>query len=729
MIRRFLPAVAALLAALCGPMAAAAENIVPAPRDYEKRNGVFTILTTTKITHYPELRSLAKYLAEYLPLSVREYNGEAGGDIVLRLNKNLADEEYRLTVAPEGIVVEGGAYGGAFNGVETLLQLLPAKVYSGDMPLPAMVGCCVVADAPRFAYRGFMLDVSRTWMTAGEVKRFISVLAHHKINKLHLHLTDDEGWRVEILSHPELAEVGGFRGGDSPVAAIYGKWGERYGGYYTQQELRDIVGYAAQRNMEIIPEIDLPGHSRDMARVMPEVLCDYAPSLSLSNGYDTRNVLCAAKESNYALLKDILGEVASIFPSPYLHIGGDEVDFSQWMSCPDCKALMQAEGMAGGEELQSYFMGRVAAIIEGLGKVPCVWNEAVAGGRFTRASQVYGWESIAAARKAAADGYPTVVMPGHYFYFDMRQSRREDGHIWAAIFDARQCYSFDFAEQGFTADEMRNVRGVEASFFSELYLSHRDMEPDYLYYMTYPRICSLSEVGWCDGSRSWDDFYGRLTAGHYSRLAAMGVGFRLFPPKVAYADGVLTASTDDRSRLYYTVIGEDEGTEHEYTGPIATDKPQLYAFRSRFGGAVSPEAGVEARFRMSQPKVAVTSSIPPSTKYPYTNAASYDGRIAYTGRTCMAGDWILFTFEEPVRCRRMEIRTGYVQLPRNIFEEGYMEVSEDGETFRRVCDLENGIGVVDNPRHAIKAVRVVSTKDGNGAAFVTLQSPWVYPVL
>ena len=160
-----------------------------------------------------------------------------------------------------------------------------------------------------------------------------------------------------------------------------------------------------------------------------------------------------------------------------------------------------------------------------------------------------------------------------------------------------------------------------------------------------------------------------------------------------------------------------------------TGKPQLYAFRSRFGEAVSPEAGVEARFRMSQPKVTVTSSIPPSTKYPYTNAASYDGRIAYTGRTCHNGDWVLYTFDEPVRCRRMEIRTGYIQLPRCIFEQGYMEVSEDGETFRRVCDLQNGIGVVDAPRHAIKAVRIVSTKDGNGAAFVTLQSPWVYPVL
>lgn len=728
MIRHLLTLVATLLL-VGGPAGAAAQNIVPAVRDYEKRNGVFTILTTTKITHYPELRSLAKYLAESLPLSLREYNGESGGDIVLRLNKNLADEEYRLSVTPEGIVIEGGAYGGAFNGVETLLQLLPAKVYSGDMPLPVMVGCCEVEDAPRFTYRGFMLDVCRTWMTADEVKGFISVLAHHKINKLHLHLSDDEGWRVEILSHPELAEVGGFRGGDSPVAAIYGKWGERYGGYYTQQQLRDIVDYAAVRNIEIIPEIDLPGHSRDMARVMPEVLCNYTPSLAASDGYDTRNVLCAAKESNYALLKDILGEIAAIFPSRYLHIGGDEVDFSQWMSCPDCKALMQARGMSEGEQLQAYFMGRVAAMVEELGKVPGVWNEAVAGSRFTRNSQVYGWESIAAARKAAAEGYPTVVMPGQYFYFDMRQSAREDGHIWAAIFDARKCYSFDFAEQGFTPEEMRSVQGVEASFFSEAYISHRDMKPDYLYYMTYPRICSLSEIGWCGDGRAWDDFYGRLTAGHYSRLVAMGVGFRLFPPKVSYADGRLTASTDDHSRIYYTVAGEENGTEHEYTGPITTGKPQLYAFRSRFGEAVSPEAGVEARFRMSQPKVTVTSSIPPSTKYPYTNAASYDGRIAYTGRTCHNGDWVLYTFDEPVRCRRMEIRTGYIQLPRCIFEQGYMEVSEDGETFRRVCDLQNGIGVVDAPRHAIKAVRIVSTKDGNGAAFVTLQSPWVYPVL
>ena len=191
---------------------AAAGNIIPAPREYEKRSGVFTILTTTKITHYRGLRSSAEYLSEYLPLEIRENNAAEGGDIVLRENKNLAAEEYALTIDEKMILLEGGSAAGVHNAIETLLQLLPAAVYAGDMSLPVMVGACRVEDAPRFEYRGFMLDVCRTWMDVGQVKKFIANLAHHKINKLHIHLSDDEGWRVEIKSHPELAEVGGFRG-------------------------------------------------------------------------------------------------------------------------------------------------------------------------------------------------------------------------------------------------------------------------------------------------------------------------------------------------------------------------------------------------------------------------------------------------------------------------------------------------------------------------------------
>ena len=706
-------------------VAAQAQNIVPQPQKIEKRNGAFNILTTTKITHYPSLRSQAERLAEYVPLDVREYNGSEEGNIVLAENEKMPSEAYRLNVGEKGIVIEGGSAAGVHNGVETLLQLLPSSVYAHKLPFPVAVGNCLVEDKPSFCYRGFMLDVCRTWMEVDEVKRFIENLAHHKINKLHIHLSDDEGWRIEIKSHPDLTQVGGFRGVGSPVAARYGKWDESYGGYFTQEQIRDIVEYAAVRNIEIIPEIDLPGHSHNLARVRPEVLCNYKPGLKSSDGYDTRNVLCASKESNYALLDDIFREMAEIFPSKWIHIGGDEVSMTQWNKCPDCKALMAAKAM-DGKALQAYFMNRVADIIAKYDKSPCVWNEAIDAGTLTKEAMVYGWESVAECRNATAEGYATVVMPGAYFYFDMRQTSREPGHDWAAIFDAKKPLSFDLEAQGFTSAELKNVVGIQASFFSEAYILHRDDEYDYIYYQTYPRICALSEVAWCGKGGEWQGFYSKMVESHYSRMCAMGIDFRLFPPTVTYADGVLKASTDDCSHVYYNIVGDPK--EYKYNAPITTDKPQRYAFYTRMDGARSPEAAVKGRWRMLQPVVKITSSIDESERFPFSNAEGY-GRIARTSRVGKVDDWLLYTFEKPVTCRRMEISTGNLQLPRYIFNAGYMEVSEDGTTFRRVCDLKNGGGVIDNPSKPIKAVRIVCTENGNGADFVTVQAPKVYPKL
>lgn len=701
-----------------------AANIIPTPREYKKGSGAFTILTTTKITHYQGLHSSAAYLAEYLPLQIREYNGSAGGDIVLRTNKNLATEGYTLDVQDGGIIIEGGSAAGLHNGIETLLQLLPATVYTQRLPLPTMVGGCHIEDEPRFEYRGFMLDVCRTWMDVEKVKGFISNLAHHKINRLHLHLSDDEGWRVEIKSHPELHEVGGYRGVDSPVAARYGRWNEHYGGYYTHDDVRELVAYAAARNIEIIPEIDLPGHSHNLARVKPEILCRYTPGLKASDGYDTRNVMCVANEENYALLDDVIRELSEIFSSPYIHIGGDEVSTAQWMRCPDCKALMAREGMTRPEQLQDYFMNRVSKIVEKYGKRSAVWNEAAESGSLTREALVYGWESVKACADATQKGYRTVVMPGEYFYFDMRQSPREEGHNWAAIFDVRKPLSFGF--EGLSDEQMSHVVGVQASFFSEAYISRLEYDYDFLYYQTYPRICALSEVAWRGQGAEWKEFYDRLKSSHYSRMDAMGIDYRLFPPTVSYKNGVLSASTDDRSHIYYTIVGE-EG-EHLYNGPITTDKPQRYAFLTRRRGAHSPEAGVTARFRRLQPKVTITSSIAESERFPYSNAEGY-GRIARTSRVGRSGDWILYTFDEAVRCRRLEVRTGNLQLPRYIFNGGYFEVSYDGKIFTRVCDLQAGGGAIDNPLRPIKAVRVTCTVDGNGADFVTVQAPIVFPIL
>ena len=715
-----------LLILVCLSVDVCAQNIVPYPKSFEKRNGAFNILTTTKITHYPGLRSLAERLAEYVPLDVREYNADEKGNIVLRENKNLATEAYVLVVNEQGVVIEGGSAAGVHNGVETLLQLLPSTVYSRTMPLPVAVGYCVVRDEPRFAYRGFMLDVCRTWMDVDEVKRYIENLAHHKINKLHLHLSDDEGWRIEIKSHPELTEVGGYRGVGSPVAARYGKWQERYGGFFTQEQMCEVVKYAAERNIEIIPEIDLPGHSHNLARVKPEILCNYKPGLKASDGYDTRSVMCASKESNYALLEDVFRELADIFPSKWVHIGGDEVNMAQWKRCPDCQALMTAKGMNGGEELQAHFMNRVAKIIEKYGKRPCVWNEAIDAGTLTKEAMVYGWKDAAACRKSTSAGYATVVMPGAYFYFDMKQTPREPGHDWAAIFDAKKPLSFDFTEQGFTSEQMQNVVGVQASFFSEAYISHREDENDYIYYQTYPRICALSELAWCGEGGEWQPFYDKLVESHYSRMVAMGIDFRLFPPAVSYAEGVLSVKTDDCSHIYYTIVGEEK--EYRYESPITTDKPQLYAFYTRMGGARSPEAAVKSHWRMLQPTVKITSSMEESERFPFSNAEGY-GRIARSSRVGREGDWLLYTFEKPVTCRRMEIFTGNLQLPRFIFNAGYMEVSYDGTSFKRVCELKNGGGVIENPARAIKAVRIVCTESGNGADFVTVQAPKVYPKL
>ena len=702
-----------------------ANNIVPTPQKVEKRNGAFTILSTTKITHDPGLRPSAEYLAEYLPLEIRENNEATEGNIVLRINEKLADEEYRLAISQQSIMIEGSTAGGVHNAIESLLQLLPDAVYSHRLPLPAMVAACLVEDKPHFSYRGFMLDVSRTWVPVDELKQFIANMAHHKLNKLHLHLTDDEGWRIEIKSHPELASKGGFRGPGSAVAARYSSFQENYGGYYTQEQMCEVVAYASARNIEIIPEIDLPGHSNTLARIRPDVLCNYTPGLEASEGYDTRNVLCVANEANYKLLHDIFSELVEIFPSKYIHIGGDEVSTAQWGKCPDCKALMNRLGI-DVTRLQDYFMARVADMLKSMGRSIGVWDEASESGKLTSGAMVYGWQSVASARKAASMGYPTVVMPGAYFYFDMQQSQREPGHNWAAIFDARKVHSFNLSEQGFTEQELRNVKGVQASFFSELYLPNRDAEYNYLDYQTYPRICSLCELAWRGEGGDWSKFYKRLTDSHYNRMVAMGIDFRLYPPRVGYVDGVLSAEVDDRSSIYYRVVGEDK--VHKYEAAIKTDAPQRYSFFSRMGGAVSPEAAVKGHWRMLQPKVKITSSIAQSEKYPYTNAEGY-GRIAHTAKAAHEGDWVMYTFEQAVVCRRLEIATGNLTLPRFVFNAGYMEVSYDGKTFKRVCDLDNGMGTIDNPAKPIKAVRIICTESGNSDSYVTIQPPKVYPKL
>ena len=711
-----------LAALLWGLLFASAQ---PAPKKTTPRAGHFTFGPGTTVAADSGLQPLARYAAEYLGCEVR--NGVAGnGAVVLTLDA--ADggnpEAYRLDITPEYIRIGGSTYGGVFNGVQQLFRLLPPEVYARKgVAAGTQVACAEIEDEPRFAYRGMMLDVARTWIDEAKVKRYIDLFSYHNINKLHLHLSDDEGWRIEIKSHPELTEIGGFRGGDSPVRPVYGKWSEKYGGYFTQEEMRGLIRYAAERNIEIIPEIDLPGHSRNIASVHPEIRCNYLPDTVSTNGYDYRSAWCVAREANYALLEDILGELCELFPSEYIHVGGDEVEMTQWTRCPDCRALMARLGTDDPRRLQDLFMERTAAILAAHGKRPAVWNEAVRTGAFTKACRVHGWESVKACLDATAKGYRTVVMPGEYFYFDMRQTPREDGHDWAAIFDAKKVYGFDFS--GFTPEQMRRVEGLQGAFFSEAYVSHEPEKPDYLDYMLFPRVCALARIAWSGNGEGWDAYYKELKREHYDRMAAMGIRFRLFPPRLSYKEGAFTASADDGSEIFYLTDGSAE--EHPYTGPVRTAQPHRYRFFTRYKTARSPYAADKSYWRTVTPAVAITTSMGESEKFPYSNAEGYRG-LSRTRRACRQQDWILYTFEQPVKCREMYLQTGNRQLPKTIVTTGYAEISYDGTRFEPAGELLMG-SIVLHPDRPVKAVRIVSTCDDNGTPYVTIQPPQVKPLL
>lgn len=716
-----------IIALLCAMVTYGAQpHIIPTPRSYTAAGGYFTLTPQTTIAvGSEELRPAANYLAEHLSLEVVTERRSLLSAIYLDVDTSLENEGYRLMVSNGGIRVVGGSYGGVICGVATLLQLLPAQVYDKRLELPCSVDCCTIDDAPMFGYRGFMLDVCRTWIDKEAIKAYIDLLAYHKVNVLRLHLTDDEAWRIEIKSHPELAEVGGFRGGESPIWPRYAKWNERWGGYYTQEDMREIIAYAAVRNVDVIPEIDLPGHSLCIATMHPEILCRYTPDTTASLGYDDRNVFCASREANYQLLEDILAEICALFPTPYIHIGGDEVDMSQWKRCPDCQTLMRAKGMDDPAALQAYMMRRLSDILAKYGKRPAVWNEAVDGGALPTDTRVYGWEGLKECREAATQGYPTVVVAGQYLYFDMKQSAREPGHDWAAIFDLSKTYGLSLGAAEFTSAEIDNIVGFESTFFSEIYASSNPETTDYLHYMTFPRMLSFAAVAWGSNERvAWDAFY-RSVVAHYDRLDAMGVAYRLMPPTLMADGDICKVTTDDGSIVYCRA---DDGTERMYKNNMSLSDAAKYSFVSRRGRAHSPEVATKAHLRTIQPKFHISSSMGDSERYSFAKAEGY-GRLARTSRAAKAGDWIMFTFDEPVACRRMKVATGNFQLPRYLFENGYVELSYDGAHFERVGELTCGIYYIVAPKRAIKAVRITSTSSGNGARWVSIQPPTIWPLL
>jgi len=461
------------------------------------------------------------------------------------------DEGYSLTVAPKNITIEAAASAGAFYGVQTLRQLLPMEIFSPNKVERTewSIPCIEIFDKPRFKWRGMMLDSSRHFFAPAYVKRYLDNIALHKINVFHWHLTDDQGWRIEIKKYPKLTELGAWRGDGAILPMLkYDKDSSKYGGFYTQKELKDIVAYAAKLHIDILPEVDVPGHSRAITASYPETL----PSDLINADKEKRidaNVISPAREENYKMMEEIFGELAEIFPFPYIHVGGDEVRRDLWSHSPKIKAFMKSEHIANTGQLQGYFTRRLEKIVAGYGKTLIGWNE-IMGGKVGKDTIIMSWTSSAPGIRAARNGYNVVMTPGRYTYFDMKYpGRGETGHWWAGVVSTEQTYSYNPLPNILTPEQQAKILGVQACLWSSFLSTEAEAD-----YKTYPRLCALSEVAWSPrDKRSWDDFNKRL-ATHLKRLGILGINYHLAIPKVFAKSGeVRIVPPNPEAIVRYTV--------------------------------------------------------------------------------------------------------------------------------------------------------------------------------
>jgi hexosaminidase len=450
-----------------------------------------------------------------------------------------------------------------------------------------------IEDYPRFEWRGMMLDVSRQFFDKQTVKNYIDWLAAHKMNIFHWHLTDDNGWRAEIKSMPDLTLKGAWRGPGEVLLPSYGSGNKRYGGYYTQDDIKEVVAYASDRGVAIMPEIEIPGHSRAVTAAYSEIGCVTTQETKSVQG-EVKNVWCVGREENYQILDSIIREFTEMFPFEYIHVAGDEVNRANWEQCAKCRALMEKEGYTDTFQLQNYFFKRVEKIVEKYNRKTAGWNEILKGGEMNPNIEIFAWQGISYGIESAKKGHPTVMIPGQYTYFDMAQSENERGHRWAAITDTERVYSFEpIPESDLTSEQQKLIKGVQGALWSE----YLDRPTRFMEYQSYPRISALSEIAWSKKEgKNWDDFYGRLTNSHLQRLVNMGIAFRDFPPSATYKSGIISVTKPYEGAV---VRYDAEGNEPRilsplYTNPIQTKSYEKYRFRTFFNeDSASPAVKVE----------------------------------------------------------------------------------------------------------------------------------------
>ena len=508
--------------------------VVPRPAHLEVRPGKFILTPGTRIVVDESSASEGELLAERLRNSIgyafpvdRSAECRAGAINLTTTDArpDYGPEGYRLEVRPDMVVVRAKTSAGIFYGTQSLLQLFPTRVFSTRRVGATNWGirCVCIEDRPRFGWRGFMLDVSRHFFKPGEVKRVLDLMAMQKLNTFHWHLTDDQGWRIEIRSYPRLTQVGAWRkcigfNLDPTASSAYGPDG-RYGGFYTQAEIREIIAYAQCRHITIIPEIDLPGHASAALAAYPQFSCSGGPYTTDMSEAVSSGVFCPGNEESFVFVDKMLEEVMDLFPGPFIHVGGDEVCRYNWRNCPRCQARMAREGLKSEHELEGYFIKRVEQCVTAHGKRLIGWSEIRDGG-LAQDTALMDW--IGGGGEAAAAGHDVVMSPEPFCYLDFYQSkdRSTEPPAAGAFLPLQKVYSFEPIPTDLSLTNRGHILGAQGNLWTEYIPSLAQVE-----YMAFPRLSALAEVVWSPKQlRNWQDFERRLVV-HEQRLDQLGVKY------------------------------------------------------------------------------------------------------------------------------------------------------------------------------------------------------------
>jgi hexosaminidase len=525
-----------LFAASVGYAAQRGTAVIPKPQKITFQKGhFFTIKPDTVIladkAATPTARQLQNAIAQATgySLTVKPPHVMRENYIIIILGPDLTrlgSEGYHLMIMPKKVVITAADNAGAFYAFQTLRQLLPVQFFS-KTPVKGIdwkIPCVLIEDYPRFAWRGAMLDLARYYMPKEFVRKFIDLMAMHKMNSLQLHLTDDQGWRIEIKKYPRLTEVGAWRK-ESIVGHLRDKPrkydGKPHGGFYTQDDLREIVAYARDRHIRIVPEVEMPGHAQSAIAAYPE-LGNTGKKLGVSVNWGVHKNIFNADEKTILFLQDVLTEVLEIFPSEFIHIGGDEANKDQWKASSEIQARIKELGLKNEDELQSYFIKRMDNFLVSKGRRLIGWDEILEGGLAPNAT-VMSWRGTKGGIAAARAGHDVVMAPTKYTYFDYYQSKNKKKEPLAigGFLPLRETYEFEPIPKELTPEQAKHILGAQGQLWTEYIPNPKKAE-----YMGFPRYCALAELVWTKPEhKDYPDFVERLK-GHLKRLDILGVNYR-----------------------------------------------------------------------------------------------------------------------------------------------------------------------------------------------------------